>query len=244
MMPPIVILRPEPGASATLAAAMAQGLDAYCFPLFITMPRAWDAPAPDTFDALLLGSANVLRHGGAGLAAYIGKPAYCVGETTTRAASARGLSVADTGSGGLQDVLNKVSPDHHPRLLRLAGEERVLLSPPPGIVIEERVVYTSVRAPMPTELARLLSVAAFPRIIVLLHSGAAARHFIGECLRMELSRAHIAAITIGLRVTQICEAAGGWQSVLTAPEPSDAAMLALARQTCQTEENIGGGLAG
>jgi len=211
--------------------------------LFITLPRAWEAPAPDTFDALLIGSANVLRHGGAGLAGYVGKPAYCVGETTTRAASARALNIAETGSGGLQEVLNKVSPDH-PRLLRLAGEERVALSPPPGIVIEERVVYSSMRAPMPVELARLLSVAALPRIIVLLHSGAAAQHFVEECQRMELSRAHMVAITIGSRVTQICETAGGWQAVLTASEPSDAAMLALARQTCQTENGIGRGLAG
>ncbi|NOW47617.1 uroporphyrinogen-III synthase [Novosphingobium sp. SG751A] len=251
MNPPIVILRPEPGASASLQAAMTLGLDAYAFALFTTVERAWDAPAPDTFDALLLGSANALRHGGAGLAAYAGKPAYCVGDVTTQAAVSHGLTIAGPiagrGHGGLQDVLDKVSG--HPRLLRLSGEERVALSPPPGVTVEERVVYASLPAPMPAELARLLSVAALPAIVVLLHSGAAARHFIAECARLDLSRARIFAVTIGPRVTQICDEAGGWRDVLTASEPSDAAMLALARQTCHTETGLGGtgldgGLAG
>ncbi|MBB3956503.1 uroporphyrinogen-III synthase [Novosphingobium sediminicola] len=242
MNSPIVILRPEPGASASLQAAVALGLDAYAFALFTTVERAWDAPTPDAFDALLLGSANALRHGGAGLAVYAGKPAYCVGDVTTQAAAARGLTIAGKGHGGLQDVLDKVSG--HARLLRLSGEERVALCPPPGVTVAERVVYASLPAPMPVELARLLSVAALPAIIVLLHSGAAARHFIAECARLGLSRARIIAITIGPRVTQICDEAGGWCDVLTASQPSDAAMLALARQTCQTDTGLDGGLAG
>lgn len=241
MKPPLIILRPEPGASLSLRAAMDLGLDAYCFPLFITMPRAWEPPAPDAFDALLLGSANALRHSGSGLAAYIGKSAYCVGETTTRAAWSRGLIVEATGSGGLQKVLDVVSPQHK-CLLRLTGEERVTLSPPPGLHIEERVVYNSLPVPMPMELARLLATAALPMLIILLHSGAAARHFIEECARLGLSRAHLMAITIGPRVSEICEAAGGWRTVSTASLPSDAAMLALARQTCQTAAGFGGGL--
>lgn len=247
MNPPIVILRPEPGASASLQAAVALGLDAYAFPLFITAAREWDAPAPDAFDALLLGSANALRHGGEGLDAYAGKPAYCVGDVTTQAAMSRGLAVAGQGSGGLQDVLDKVSG--HTRLLRLSGEERVALCPPPGVTVEERVVYASLPAPMPVELARLMGVAALPGLIVMLHSGAAARHFMAECARLGLSRSRIVAITIGPRVAQICDETGGWRDVLTASEPSDAAMLALARQTCQTETGLhgtglDGGLAG
>ncbi|WDF73305.1 uroporphyrinogen-III synthase [Novosphingobium sp. KACC 22771] len=247
MNPPIVILRPEPGASASLQAAAALGLDAYAFPLFHTVARAWDAPSPDAFDALLLGSANALRHGGEGLNAYAGKPTYCVGDVTTQAALSHGFSIAAQGSGGLQDVLDKVGD--HARLLRLSGEERVALCPPPGVTVEERVVYASLPAPMPVELARLMGVAALPGLIVMLHSGAAARHFIAECARLGLSRSRITAITIGPRVTQICDETGGWRDVLTAQAPGDAAMLALARQTCQTETGVDatgldGGLAG
>ena len=75
MTPPVLIIRPEPGASRTLEAAKALGLAAHGFPLFAAVPRAWDAPPVDSFDALLLGSANALRHGGPALADYIGKPA-------------------------------------------------------------------------------------------------------------------------------------------------------------------------
>lgn len=243
MNPPIVILRPEPGAGATLKAALAMGLDAYAFPLFETRPRAWDAPAPDTFDALLLGSANVMRHGGADLALYAGKPAYCVGETTAALAVEHGFALAAIGSGGLQDLMGRIAPEHT-RLLRLSGEERVELSPPPGVSIEDRVAYASVPLPMPVELARLLCVAALPRFTVLLHSGAAARHFIRECSRLSLMRHKMTAITIGPRVTEICTEAGGWHSVQTAPTPSDAAMLAMAAQTCQNSDGLGGGLDG
>jgi len=240
MTPPILVIRPEPGASHTLDAARALGLAAHSFPLFAAMPRAWDAPAPDSFDALLLGSANALRHGGPALADYIGKPAYCVGEATTRVAWSRGLIVEATGEGGLQDLLPQIIPDH-PRLLRLAGEKRVALNPPPGMEIAERVVYASLPLPFPPELARLLLTSALPAFILLLHSGEAARHFIAETDRLALPRHQITAITIGPRVTEICTQAGRWSAIHTAPAASDAAMLALAAQTCQigADRNLG-----
>ncbi|MCJ2184366.1 uroporphyrinogen-III synthase, partial [Novosphingobium sp. 1949] len=74
--PPILILRPEPGASASLAAARALGLDAQAFPLFTVAPSAWSAPPREAIDALLLGSANALRQAGDQLARYRGLPAY------------------------------------------------------------------------------------------------------------------------------------------------------------------------
>ena len=232
MATPVLILRPEPGASTTHAAATELGLMSYVFSLFTPMPRAWDAPSPDDFDALLLGSANALRHGGPALANYIGKPAYCVGEATTRVAWSRGLIVEATGESGLQNLLPQISAEH-PRLLRLAGAERVPLALPPGVTIEERVVYASVPIPFPPELSRLLLASALPALVLLLHSGEAARYFLEETARLALPRHHITAITIGPRVSEICAAAGGWAAILTAPVASDAAMLALAAQTCQ-----------
>ena len=77
---PIIAIRPEPGCGATLAAGREAGLAVEAWPLFEVWPLAWDAPPADSFDALLLGSANALRHGGTALAAYRGKPAYAVGE--------------------------------------------------------------------------------------------------------------------------------------------------------------------
>lgn len=83
-MIPLIVIRPQPGCDASVAAARARGLDAHGFPLFAVRALDWQPPAPDSFDALLIGSANALRHGGAALAAWRGKPAYAVGRTPRR----------------------------------------------------------------------------------------------------------------------------------------------------------------
>jgi uroporphyrinogen-III synthase len=57
-----------------------------------------------------------------------------------------GLAIAGTGEGGLQTLLNTIPPC---RLLRLAGAERVALTPPPGVVLEERITYASEPQPCP-----------------------------------------------------------------------------------------------
>ncbi len=227
-MPPLIVIRPEPGCAVSVAAARAAGLAAFGFPLFAVGPCAWEAPSPGGIDALLLGSANALRHGGAELDALRGKPAYVVGEKTAEAAREAGLAIAAIGAGCLQEVLARLDPAHR-RLLRLAGRERVELRPPEGVTITERVVYDSAPLPMPEALAALLREPA----LVLLHSGAAARHFAAECDRLALPRAAIRLAAIGPRVAQA--AGDGWARLASAQRPDDAALLALARQMCQTE---------
>ena len=60
-MIPLIVIRPEPGCSASLSAARAMpGLEAHGFPLFEVVARSWEPPAPDRFDALLVGSAAAL----------------------------------------------------------------------------------------------------------------------------------------------------------------------------------------
>lgn len=225
---PLIVIRPAPGGAATVAAARAQGLDAHGFPLFAIAPVAWDAP--EAVDALLLGSANALRHAGAGLARYAGMPAYAVGAQTAEAARGAGLDVVATGHGGLQAVLGAVAPAHR-RLLRLAGAERVALTPPPGVTLIERVVYAAAPLAMPGPLALLLAARALPGAVVLLHSAAAARHFDAEAARIGIDRGRIALAALGPR---IAAAAGeDWRALRSAAQADDAALLALAREMCQ-----------
>lgn len=225
---PLIVIRPEPGCAATVAAARARGLDAHGFALFAVRAVAWDAA--EAVDALVLGSANAVRHAGAGLAAYAGMPAYAVGAQTADAARAAGLEVVATGHGGLQAVLAAVAPAHR-RLLRLAGVERVDLAPPPGVTLIERVVYAAVPLAMPGPLALLLSARALPGAVVALHSAAAARHFGAECARVGVARGRIALAALGPR---IAEAAGdGWRALRWAERADDAALLALAAEMCQ-----------
>ncbi len=228
----IIIIRPEPGCTASVAAAHAQKLEALGFPLFATEAISWVAPEPETFDALLIGSGNALRYGGESLRQYAGKPAYAVGPTTAQAAQATGLAVVATGCGGLQALLARLAPGHR-RLLRLSGRARVPLTPPPGTTLIERVVYDSIPHAMPHRLARLLMTHALVGTIVLLHSAEAARHFAAECDRFSIPRARLRIAALGPR---IAEAAGsGWASVTSADTPNDAALLALVGQLCQNQ---------
>ncbi len=230
-MIPLVVIRPQPGCDATVRAARALGLEAFAHPLFEVGPLAWEAPDPDQFDALLIGSANVLRHGGAALARYRGMPAYAVGETTAAASRDAGLDLAGQGEGGLQVLLGSLKPGHR-RLLRLTARERVELTLPPGVLITEAVTYASEPRPIPQELAELLAGGA----VVLLHSGEAARHFAAECDRLEIARSSIAVAALAPR---IAAASGhGWAALEAAAEPRDQALLALARQMCQSSDAL------
>lgn len=225
-MVPLVVIRPEPGCTATVSAARDAGLDSQGFPLFAVTPRSWSAPPPDAHDALLLGSANALRHAGPGLAAVRHLPAYAVGETTAEAAREAGITVIGQGQGGLQAVLGQLNPAHK-RLLRLAGEERIALSLPAGVAMAERVVYASRAQPMPPELVSLLAEPA----LIALHSAEAAHHFAAECVRNGLRRARLRLCALGQRIA--AAAGDGWGEVAVAADTTDRALLALARQMCQ-----------
>lgn len=225
-MIPLVVIRPQPGCDASVAAATKLGLDASGFPLFEVRPCDWELPQPDTFDALLIGSSNALRHGGAALDALKGRPAYAVGETTARACRDAGLEVLATGEGGLQQVLSRLDPAHR-RLLRLTGAARVALEPPPGVTVTERIVYASEPVPMPAALAELLRQPA----VVMLHSAEAARHFRQQCEADAIDPGLHALACIGPRVA---DAAGaGWRAVRAATVPSEEALLALCCEMCK-----------
>lgn len=228
---PLLIIRPEPGNSATLVAARALGLAAWGEPLFRIARVAWNPPPAGDFDAVLIGSANALRHGGPALARYAALPAYVVGTTTAQAARQAGFGIAATGSGGLRELVARLSRDGRRRVFRLAGAEHVTLEPVKDIRIDTAVVYRAMAQPISAECAAKLALGA----VVLLHSAAAARHFATECARLSIARNAIALACLGPR---IAAAAGdeGWASVACAHRPDDTALLALAARMCQNAD--------
>lgn len=215
----VFVIRPEPGFSATMKAGAERGLDMAGEPLFKIAAREWEMPE-GAFDGLLFGSANVIRHGGANLAALTHLPVYAVGAATASAARNCGFSVAAQGKGGLQNVVSALACQHL-RLLRLCGEERAVLSAPDRIEITDCVVYESKALSMSAGFAESLKEGG----TVLLHSAAAARHFRAQCDGKGVDRARLHLIALA---PAIADAAGeGWAETNTAEELSDEAMLNL-----------------
>ena len=211
----VLILRPEPGASETLARAGKLGLDAVSIPLFEVEPVAWQLPDPRLFDGLLLTSANAVRFSGARLNDLAHLPVYAVGEATAEAARNAGLEVVTAGDSGVGRLLDSVAPDV--RLIHLAGEDRKV--PASRQNVTRVTVYRSKPVVAP-------GLAAGKASIALIHSPRAGRRFAE--LVTQRSAIAIAAIS-----PAAAEATGdGWESVDVAERPADDAMLALAARLC------------
>lgn len=220
----LLAIRPEPGLSATVTLGHDLGFSIVGYPLFEVRARQWRCPDPGGVDALLIGSANAIRHGGDALGRLRGKPVHAVGEATARAAREAGFAVAGVGGGGLQKVLDSIAAPA--RLLRIAGAEHVPLYVPEGITIQMVIGYETV--PLPLDPAILQE--AGERPLVLLHSASAASHFAGECDRVGIARARLALAALGPRIASA--AGGGWRAIHVAPRPSDREMLESLQEAC------------
>ena len=213
----VIVLRPEPGASSTAARAHELGLDAISIPLFEVESIKWVAPDPAGFDALLLTSANAIRHGGAALEDLRALPVHTVGAATAEAARDAGFTIASSGTSGVDELLESLAPEF--RLLHLCGVDR---RPPasPRQAIAAVSVYCSRAIDPPPALEQASGA------VVLVHSPRAGQR-LAELMEDRSSIA-IAAIS-----SAAAEAAGaGWREIHVAAEPSDDAVLALAARLC------------
>ncbi len=221
-MKPLVVLRPEPGATATCEAAIAVGLQPLAIPLFANEPVAWAAPDSAAFDGLLLTSANALRYGGVGLDTLGGLAVFAVGAATAAEAQDAGFLVRFTGRGGIDELLGEIDPGL--RLLHLCGEQ--YREPAgQGRSITHLPVYRSAELPAP-------DLSPIARAVVAVHSPRAGNR-LAELAR--LSGIDTSATVIAAISREAARAAGDrWQQVATADEPNDGALLALAARLCNT----------
>ncbi len=218
-MKTVIVLRPEPGASATVARARELGLAAIAMPLFEVEPIAWDAPDTTSFAALLLTSANAIRHGGPALGALRALPVHAVGAATAQAARDAGFAIASSGNAGVDELLEGLEPGI--RLLHLCGEDRRTPANPRQL-IAAIPVYRSRAIDPPPDLGRAVD------SLVLVHSPRAGRR-VAELI------ADRGAIVIAAISGAAADAVGtGWGDIQVAPEPNDNALLALAARLCNT----------
>jgi uroporphyrinogen-III synthase len=211
----VLVLRPEPGASATVERARTLGLGAAAVPLFRVEPMAWAAPEPAGFDGLLMTSANAVRHGGEALARLKTLKVHAVGESTADAARAAGFEVASVGERGVDELLASLEPGL--RLLHLTGADRR-----DAADARQAITPISVYRAEPIDNPRLDAAGS----VALIHSPRAGRRF----AELVTDRGSIA-------VAAISEAAAaavgvGWERVEAAAEPTGTALLALAARLC------------
>ena len=230
----LLILRPEPGAADTAARARRLGLETVTTPLFAIRPVAWEPPAPETVEALMLTSANAARCGGEALTAFSHLPCYTVGEATAEAVRAVGFTDIRTGPSDGAALIRMMAETGVGRALHLCGREHIPLHHP-RISLVRRIVYASEPATrLPAEAAAALRKGA----LALLHSPHAGERFAHLVDDAGLVRSSIALAAIS---EAAAAAAGkGWKSVHTAPAPRDAALLELAAKLCQTERAAAG----
>ncbi len=212
----LLLLRPEPGLSASADRAREWGLEVIRCPLFSIEPVEWSPPDPANYDALLLTSANAVRVAGPGLKALASLSVHAVGQATADAACDAGFGVETVGKSDIADLLGKVAGGA--RLLHLAGEDHRHVD---DGRIDRRIVYRSAEI-VDAQLPPLAG------LVVAVHSPRAGKRL--SELATDRAAAIIAAIS-----PAAAEACGeGWQWVEAVAEPNDNSLLALAASLCQT----------
>lgn len=217
-MRPLVILRPEPGASATFGRAAELGLRPVRLPLFEIEPLPWSLPSDlGDFDGLLITSANALRQAGDGLGRLEALPVYAVGQASANSAREAGLRVAKVGPATVGGLFRAIDPDL--RLLHLAGEDR----------IDPRRVWQKITV-IPVYRSRTIEnvdTSPLEGSVALVHSPRAG----GRLAELVGERSNIAVAAISAAAAEACGT--GWEKVDAIGKPSDSALLALAARLCE-----------
>jgi uroporphyrinogen-III synthase len=219
----LLIIRPEPGASASAERAREAGLEPLLLPFFEVQAVAWDSPDPAGYDALLLTSANAVRFGGAGLESLRALPVHAVGERTAEAARAARFNVATVGTSDAAAAVKAASDIGHRRLLWLAGaDHRPIKMPknmPKALKVTTVIGYASGPKTLSADVAPIIAAAD----AIALHSPRAAQEFAKAVAAFGLDRS---SMTLAAFSPAIAEAAGdGWRAVAVAERPADIALL-------------------
>lgn len=212
----LLLLRPEPGLSASLERARNLGLDVIACPLFRIEPIEWNVPGPEEFDGLLLTSANAVRQAGSGLERLKRLPVHAVGEATAKAAREFGLTVETVGDDDIVSLLAKLPDDV--RLLHLVGEDH---RDPADERIERRIVYRSAAISDP-------SLPPLDGLVVAIHSPRAG----SQLAELASNRRRTAIAAISKAAADAC--GEGWERVESSEKPDDNSLLALAARLCHT----------
>lgn len=219
----VVILRPQPGADATAARARAAGLAPVLYPLFAVEPLAWMPPDPAGFDALMLTSANAVRHAGPMLSAYLSLPVFAIGKTSARAATDQGFTIVHAAGPDAQATARAIAQAGHRNVLHLRGDDARPFDPG-SLSVTAIATYRS--APCGDEAG--LMAALRLGSVALVHSPRAGERL--SRLTGPARRQDISVVAISNAALAAC--GPGWKQAHAAQAPDDADMLAMTLQIC------------
>lgn len=220
----MLVLRPEPGSSRTLAKAAALGLCARACPLFRVEPLDWSPPPATDFDALLVTSAQAVSMGGCGVASYRQLPVYAVGAATAHALRMAGFRSVIVGKSDGAAIAARIAADGHRAVLHLGGADVAAFDPGP-LSITRIALYAAIDGAGRAELAAAIA----PGMTLLVHSPRAGARL--ATLVDEPARAALRLVAISPAALAAC--GPGWASARAAADPTDEAMLALAAMLCK-----------
>ena len=223
-MKPVLICRPQPGAEATAKRACSLGLRPLIYALSKIQPLEWVAPDPGLFDAVMITSANAVRHGGDVLSHYHSLPLFAVGQATAQAAAEAGFSDIYVGNEGAQALIHHIHSTNYKNILHLCGA-----AVSPYAFSQLRVEQVAVYHAMDTGNAQGLADLLVDRPVILVHSPR-----MGDRLAGLIAEPHRSSLCIAAISTAALDACGaGWREGRSVELPKDELVLALARQMCQ-----------
>ncbi|MDX3910867.1 MAG: uroporphyrinogen-III synthase [Sphingobium sp.] len=218
------MLRPNPGAGATVAKALAAGFEARAYPLFEAVALPWAGPEPHLVDAVMFTSANGARLGGAQLGQYTHLPSFAVGEATAEAVREAGFASPQIGETDVQSLVHRIAADGYRNVLHIAGRD-VRAFDPEGLNIISACAYAALEQGDAEGLSGVLP----PGMILLVHSPRAGAR-LAELVLPE-HRGHLHLVAISSAALAVC--GSGWATACAAEKPRDDAMLALAAGLCE-----------
>ena len=118
----VLVTRPEPGASRTLNALIARGIDAVSIPLTEIKPLAFEIPNRD-FDALIITSQNAIVHGTSALNMLKHIPVFVVGNRTAETLLHQGHPI-EAWAETAQDLLPMIVAQRPKHALYVCGQTR------------------------------------------------------------------------------------------------------------------------
>ncbi|QLC22743.1 uroporphyrinogen-III synthase [Parasphingopyxis sp. CP4] len=216
----LLVLRPEPGASHTAQRAREAGWNPVLLPLFTLTSCPWTAPSAESFDAVMMTSANAALFGGEGLTDFCDLPLYAVGTATGVAAKEAGFVEIIAGSGGVAELADRMRGDGVARIFHPAGAATRPFDES-GLTITRATVYDAKRVPPPNLAAHLR-----PDMVILVHSPRAAEYLDALCTEQAVERSALRLVAISAAALE--RAGTGWGMAMAAAQPNEPAMLAAA----------------